>query len=552
MTTQEELKRRRTFAIISHPDAGKTTLTEKLLLYGGAVQLAGSVTARKNQRATTSDWMELEKKRGISISSTVLQFEYDGYYINLLDTPGHKDFSEDTYRVLTAVDAVIMVIDAGKGVENQTRKLFEVCARRGVPIFTFMNKLDRPARDPIALMDELEAVLGIRTCAMNWPLGNGIDFRGVYDRAEKKVHLFERVVGGKYRAAVNVTGLDDPLVREKLDEHTYKTVREQIEMIEIAGAEFDHAQVLAGKLSPVFFGSGVNNFGVQLLLDSFLKWSSEPRGRSKAGQAASLSGSAGRQPAEEADIDLLVPPTYPAFSGFIFKIQANMDPKHRDRIAFVRVVSGKFERDMVVQHVQSGKKVRLSSSHKLFGNERETVNEAFPGDIIGLVGHGGFGIGDTLTTESTLRFDEIPRFTPEVFEYFHNPNTAKFKQFREGLDQLLLEGVAQAFYLKDTASRVPLLAAVGPLQFEVLQYRLETEYGAETRREAAPFTAVRWLPPGMADEQLNALSLPTSSRLAFDLDKNAVALFPTEWALNYFAQNNAGLELSPFPPKVKR
>ena len=536
MTTQEEIKRRRTFAIISHPDAGKTTLTEKLLLYGGAVQLAGSVTARKNQRATTSDWMELEKKRGISISSTVLQFEYDGYYINLLDTPGHKDFSEDTYRVLTAVDAVIMVIDAGKGVENQTRKLFEVCARRGVPIFTFMNKLDRPARDPIALMDELEAVLGIKSCAMNWPLGNGIDFRGVYDRAEKKVHLFERVVGGKYRAAVNVTGLDDPLVREKLDEHTYKTVREQIEMIEIAGAEFDHEQVLAGKLSPVFFGSGVNNFGVQLLLDSFLKWSSEPRGRdSKATEEPKP-----------------VSPEHEAFSGFIFKIQANMDPKHRDRIAFVRIVSGKFERDMVVQHVQSGKKVRLSSSHKLFGNERETVNEAFPGDIIGLVGHGGFGIGDTLTTENALRYDEIPRFTPEVFEYFHNPNTAKFKQFREGLDQLLLEGVAQAFYLKDTASRVPLLAAVGPLQFEVLQYRLETEYGAETRREAAPFTAVRWLPPGLTDEQLNALSLPTSSRLAFDIDKNAVALFPTEWALNYFAQNNAGLELSPFPPKVKR
>ena len=282
VTLQEEIQRRRTFAIISHPDAGKTTLTEKLLLYGGAVQLAGSVTARKNQRATTSDWMELEKKRGISISSTVLQFEYGGFRVNLLDTPGHKDFSEDTYRVLTAVDAVIMVIDAGKGVENQTRKLFEVCARRGVPIFTFMNKLDRPARDPIALMDELEAVLGIKSCAMNWPLGNGADFRGVYDRAEKMVHLFERVVGGKYRAAVNVTGLDDPLVREKLDEHTYATVREQIEMIELAGAEFDHPQVLAGKLSPVFFGSGVNNFGVQLLLDSFLKYSSAPRGRAAA------------------------------------------------------------------------------------------------------------------------------------------------------------------------------------------------------------------------------------------------------------------------------
>jgi peptide chain release factor 3 len=284
VTLQQEIARRRTFAIISHPDAGKTTLTEKLLLYGGAVQLAGSVTARKNQRATTSDWMELEKKRGISISSTVLQFDYNDYRINLLDTPGHKDFSEDTYRVLTAVDAVIMVIDAGKGVETQTRKLFEVCAMRGVPIFTFMNKLDRPSRDPIDLMDELEAVLGIRSVAMNWPLGNGADFRGVYDRAGKQVHLFERVVGGKYRAAVNVTGLDDPLVREKLDEHTYRTVREQIEMIEMAGSEFEHPKVLAGKLTPVFFGSGVNNFGVQLLLDNFLRYSAPPQGRRVASE----------------------------------------------------------------------------------------------------------------------------------------------------------------------------------------------------------------------------------------------------------------------------
>ena len=533
MTVAEEIARRRTFAIISHPDAGKTTLTEKLLLYGGAVQLAGSVTARKNQRATTSDWMELEKKRGISISSTVLQFDYAGFRINLLDTPGHKDFSEDTYRVLTAVDAVIMVIDAGKGVEAQTRKLFEVCARRGVPIFTFMNKLDRPARDPIALMDELEAVLGIRTVAMNWPLGNGADFRGVYDRAEKQVHLFERVVGGKYRAAVNVTGLEDPQVREKLDDATYTQVREQIDMIEMAGAPFDHEQVLAGKLSPVFFGSGVNNFGVQLLLDSFLKWSAAPRGRSTAGSTTT----------DPVPMD----PTNPVFSGFIFKIQANMDPKHRDRIAFVRVVSGKFERDMVVTHVQSGKKVRLSSSHKLFGNERETVDEAYPGDIIGLVGHDGFGIGDTLTTGTAVRYDEIPRFPPEVFEYFHNPNTAKFKQFRQGLDQLLLEGVAQAFHLKDTASRVPLLAAVGPLQFEVLQYRLETEYNAETRRESAPFQAVRWLPLGTDPETLDTLSLPTGARFAFDIDTNVVALFPTEWALNYFAQNNAGLALSPLP-----
>jgi peptide chain release factor 3 len=279
VTLLEEINRRRTFAIISHPDAGKTTLTEKLLLYGGAVQLAGSVTARKNQRATTSDWMELEKKRGISVSSTVLQFDYAGYRINLLDTPGHKDFSEDTYRVLTAVDAVIMVIDAGKGVEQQTRKLFEVCARRGVPIFTFMNKLDRPSRDPISLMDELEAVLGIKSLAMNWPLGNGADFRGIYDLEERKVHLFERVVGGMFRAPVNVTGLEDPVVREKLDDATYLAVCEQIEMVSGAGAAFEHARVLAGKLSPVFFGSGVNNFGVQLLLDSFLRYSTPPRGR---------------------------------------------------------------------------------------------------------------------------------------------------------------------------------------------------------------------------------------------------------------------------------
>ncbi len=541
VTAQEQIHRRRTFAIISHPDAGKTTLTEKLLLYGGAVQLAGSVTARKNQRATTSDWMELEKKRGISISSTVLQFEYAGFYINLLDTPGHKDFSEDTYRVLTAVDAVIMVIDAGKGVEAQTRKLFEVCARRGVPIFTFMNKLDRPARDPVALLDEVEQVLGIRSVAMNWPLGDGPDFRGVFDRQANLVHLFERVTGGMYRAPVQVTGLSDPAVRERMDPGTFQKVSEQLDLLEIAGAEFNHSEVLAGKLTPVFFGSGVNNFGVQLLLDSFLRFSTPPRGRQNSG----LSGGSHRP-----EITLLEP-EFPSFTGFIFKIQANMDPRHRDRIAFVRVVSGTFERDMVVNHVQSGRKVRLSSSHKLFGNERETVNEAFPGDIIGLVGYDGFGIGDTLTTDERIRFDEIPRFSPEVFEYFHNPNTAKFKQFRQGLDQLLLEGVAQAFNLRDTASRVPLLAAVGPLQFEVLQYRLETEYGAETRREPAPFAAVRWLPEGTSPEVLDSLSLPTGGRLAWDGDKNPVALFPTDWSLNYFAQNNPQLPLASLAPKRK-
>src|SRR6478736_3846041 len=374
----EEIQRRRTFAIISHPDAGKTTLTEKLLLYGGAVQLAGSVTARKNQRATTSDWMELERQRGISISSTVLQFDYDGFRVNLLDTPGHKDFSEDTYRVLTAVDAAVMVIDAGKGIETQTRKLFEVCRQRGVPIFTFMNKLDRPARDPLALLDELERVLGIAAYPVNWPLGDGPEFRGVFDRQANLVHFFERVPGGEYRAPVSVHGLGDPSVKEQMAPDVYARTVEELAMLDGAGASFDHSAVLAGQLTPVFFGSAVNNFGVQLLLDAFLELAPTPRPRSVNGR--------------------VIEPDSKDFSGFIFKIQANMDPKHRDRLAFVRVCSGKFERDMTVIHTRSGKKVRLSSSHKLFGNERETLDEAFPGDIVGLVGHSDFGIGDTLTT----------------------------------------------------------------------------------------------------------------------------------------------------------
>ena len=388
----KEIAKRRTFAIISHPDAGKTTLTEKLLLYGGAVQLAGSVTARKNQRATTSDWMELEKKRGISISSTVLQFDYDAYRINLLDTPGHKDFSEDTYRVLTAVDSVVMVIDAGKGIEPQTKKLFEVCRQRGVPIFTFMNKCDRPTRDPLELVDELERVLGIGAFPVNWPIGNGFDFRGVYDRQTSQMHLFERTVGGQFRAPVEVGDINDPAVRGQLDEQTFNKTVEELQMLETAGEVWDDAAVLAGLSTPVFFGSASNNFGVQLLLDGFLKHSPAPKPRVMAG--------------------IEISPENPAFSGFIFKIQANMDPKHRDRIAFIRVCSGKFERDMSVHHSRSEKKVRLSSSHKIFGNERETVNEAFPGDVIGLVGHDAFGIGDTLTTDPKIAYKEIPRFTP--------------------------------------------------------------------------------------------------------------------------------------------
>ena len=523
----KEIQRRRTFAIISHPDAGKTTLTEKLLLYGGAVQLAGSVTARKNQRATTSDWMELEKKRGISISSTVLQFDYDGYRLNLLDTPGHKDFSEDTYRVLTAVDAVVMVIDSAKGIEPQTRKLFEVCRQRGVPIFTFMNKCDRPMKNPLELVDELERVLGIGAFPVNWPIGNGPEFQGIYDRQTKTMHTFERVVGGKYRAPVAVGGLHDPEVRGNLSEADFNKTLEELEMLEIAGNEFDEAAVLAGKTTPVFFGSGVNNFGVQLLLDGFLKHSPAPKSRVMGG--------------------IEIAPENPAFSGFIFKIQANMDPRHRDRIAFLRVCSGKFERDMSVTHVQSQRKIRLSSSHKLFGNERETVDEAYPGDVIGLVGHDGFGIGDTLTTDASITYKEIPRFTPETFAYLHNPNTAKYKQFRQGLDQLLQEGVIQVLHLKDTASKVPLLAAVGPLQFEVTQFRLESEYGAESRLEQAPWNVVRWLPPTMKTDDLDALSLPTGSRLAYDNDQNPVVLFSNDWSANYFTQTNKGVELSLLP-----
>ena len=528
----KEIQKRRTFAIISHPDAGKTTLTEKLLLYGGAVQLAGSVTARKNQRATTSDWMELEKKRGISISSTVLQFDYDGFRINLLDTPGHKDFSEDTYRVLTAVDSVVMVIDSAKGIEPQTRKLFEVCRQRGVPIFTFMNKCDRPMKSPLELIDELERVLGIGAFPINWPIGNGFEFQGVYDRQAKQFHLFERTVGGQHRAPVEVGGLADPEIRSRLNDETFNRTVEELEMLEIAGHEFNLDSVLAGLTTPVFFGSGINNFGVQLLLDGFLRFSPAPKPRTMGG--------------------IEISPENPEFSGFIFKIQANMDPRHRDRIAFVRVCSGKFERDMTVHHSRSEKKVRLSSSHKLFGNERETVDEAWPGDVIGLVGHDGFGIGDTLTTDPKILYKEIPRFTPESFSYLHNPNTAKYKQFRQGLDQLLQEGVIQALYLRNSSIKTPLLAAVGPLQFEVVQFRLESEYGAESRLESAPWSVVRWLPTDIKEDDLDALSLPTGAKLAYDIGKNPVILFQNEWSANYFGETNKGIALTSLPIQTAR
>ncbi len=528
---------RRTFAIISHPDAGKTTLTEKFLLYGGAIDLAGSVTARKDQRATASDWMELEKQRGISISSTLLQFDYGGFRVNLLDTPGHKDFSEDTYRVLTAVDSVIMVIDSGKGVEAQTRKLFEVCRRRGVPIFTFMNKCDRPTRPPLDLVDELEQVLGIGAFPVNWPIGTGPTFKGVYDRLSRQMHVFERTRQGAFVAPSQVGGIDDPVLLAVLDAPAHHESIEEVRMLDHtggAGAEFDSAAVLRGAMTPVFFGSAINNFGVQLLLDGFLHNASAPTARKSA---------AG-----------LIQPDDPRFSGFVFKIQANMDPKHRDRIAFLRVVSGTFERDMFVVHAQSGRRVRLGNATKLFGNQRETVEHAVAGDVVGLVGNDLFGIGDTLTDDRSIVYDEIPEFTPECFANLTNPQPGNYKRFNLGLEQLLKEGVARRFEAVGGAQKVALLAAVGPLQFEVLVYRLENEYGAEARIEPSPWAIARWWrikgqpAPVRSDEAAMDLpDTPDGSRLVYDDRGRAMVLFTDQWPLRFFGERNPTVELSPIP-----
>jgi peptide chain release factor 3 len=555
MSPAAEIARRRTFAIISHPDAGKTTLTEKFLLYGNAIHLAGAVKDRKNQRSTASDWMELEKQRGISISSTVLQFDYAGFAVNLLDTPGHKDFSEDTYRVLTAVDAVLMVIDAAKGVETQTRKLFEVCRRRGVPIFTFMNKCDRPTLNPIALLDELENVLGIQAAPVVWPLGNGPGFRGVFDRRSRQVHLFQRVPGGAYPAPVQVASLDDSVVRAKLDDDTYREVAEQLAMLDGAGHPFDLAAVRAGQQTPVYFGSAVNNFGIQLLLDGFLHDSVPPQPHHIARQTGVDLTPASAEAVNAASpegSDRIIPVDFPKFSGFIFKIQANMDPRHRDRIAFLRVCSGKFSRDMNVLHQRTGKTVRLSSSHKLFGQERATVDEAWPGDVIGMVGHDAFGIGDTLTEDRSIVYDEIPRFPPEVFTYISNPNPSDAKKFRAGLEQLLQEGVVQSFAPRSAPPGATLLAAVGPLQFEVVQYRLQAEYNAESRLEATPWTLLRWLEPHPSLKTPGNLILASAVSLGTDKFDQPIALFPNDWTMRYFMEKNPELVLHDLPLEQKR
>lgn len=522
------IDRRRNFAIISHPDAGKTTLTEKLLLYGGAIHEAGAVKARRAQRHATSDWMEMEQQRGISITSTVLQFDYDNYFINLLDTPGHQDFSEDTYRTLAAADNAVMLEDAAKGLEPQTRKLFEVCRMRSIPIFTFFNKLDRPSRDPLELMDEIEQELGLQTYAVNWPIGMGDRFKGVYDRRKRQIHLFERTAHGSREAIDTVVDLGDPRIEELLDQDLYYQFKEELEVLEAIGAEFDLEKVHQGQLTPVFFGSAMTNFGVELFLQSFLDYGLKPFSRrSSIGE---------------------VPPTHPEFSGFVFKLQANMDPKHRDRVAFIRVCSGKFEKDMVVNHARMGKTVRLSHPQKLFGQGRESLTEAYPGDVIGLNNPGVFAIGDTIYSGQKLEYEGIPCFSPELFAYLRNPNPSKFKQFRKGVNELREEGAVQIMYSVDEAKRDPIVAAVGQLQFEVVQFRLQNEYGVETLLEHLPYSVARWVGGGW--DALQKVGRLFNTATVKDSWGRPVLLFRNEWNCQQVEGEHPVLELKAIAPVV--
>jgi peptide chain release factor 3 len=525
MDLRAEVENRRTFAIISHPDAGKTTLTEKLLLYGGAIVTAGQVAARKRARSATSDWMELERERGISITSTVLQFPYHGRTINLLDTPGHQDFGEDTYRTLLAADSAVMLIDAAKGVEPQTRKLFAICRARRIPLFTFINKMDRPTRDPLELLDELENVLGIGAYPVNWPLGGGETFRGVYDRETRELHTFERTEHGAKRAPVSVAGVHDEKIRALVDEGTYREFLDGIELLEGAGAAFDPAAMLRGDVTPVFFGSAMTNFGVELFLDRFVKMGPSPSARLDAAGT----------PIEPADEH---------FSAFIFKIQANMDPRHRDRVAFARICSGKFERDMTVRNVRTGKEVRLTRAMKLFANDRESIEVAFAGDVVGLANPGTFAIGDTLADSSDVRFDPIPAFEPEHFALVRSIDTASYKSFQKGIAQLREEGAIQVLYPFGQTRIEPILAAVGALQFEVVKYRLESEYNVKTQMTNLPFTLARNVagdPEAVASAQL-----PSNAKLVEDWDGAPLGLFESEWSMRLAAEWNPRLTFEPF------
>ncbi len=515
---KHQIARRRTFAIISHPDAGKTTLTEKLLLYGGVIQLAGAVKAKRGRASAVSDWMEMERERGISITTSVLQFPYRGLQMNLLDTPGHADFSEDTYRTLHAVDGAVMLLDSAKGVEAQTRKLFRVCRQRSIPIFTFVNKLDRPGRDAFDLIGEVESVLGIGVYPVTWPIFRSGVFRGVYHRLRQRVYLFDAdranssSTTGAERPPVEVTGIDDPALREELDDRGYDQLRHDAELLEMAGDGFDRERFEAGQLSPMFFGSAVNNFGLEAFLETFSELMPPPRAR------ASDAGP--------------IEPSREEFSGFVFKIQANMDKAHRDRVAFVRICSGKMTRGMKVTHVRSGKEVRLASPTQFLARERSVVDESYPGDVVGIHDPGLFEIGDTLTGGSRFAFEGIPSFAPEHFRRLALVDPMRRKQFATGIEQLAQEGTVQLYRPPVGRAGDLVLGALGQLQFEVVKYRLEAEYGVEVRIETVPWVLARW--PSRADGapvDLEALQDAVEGMVVLDVRERPVVLFDRAWAL---------------------
>ena len=524
---EEEIKKRRTFAIISHPDAGKTTLTEKFLLYGGAINTAGSVKGKANSKYAVSDWMEIEKERGISVTSSVLQFNYDGYCINILDTPGHQDFSEDTYRTLMAADSAVMVIDASKGVEAQTIKLFKVCVMRHIPIFTFINKMDLEARDSFELLDEIENVLGIRTCPINWPIGAGKRFKGVYDRDTKKVSMFQAVsVGGAKSAAETDYDVTDPALKDAVGDELYAQLMDEIELLDGASDEFDQELVDKGELSPVFFGSALTTFGVQTFLEHFLKMTQSPLPRMS-------------------DAGLIDPITEP-FSGFVFKIQANMNKAHRDRIAFMRICSGKFEADMDVKHVQSQRVMRLSQPQQIMANDRKILSEAYAGDIIGVFDPGIFSIGDTLCMpKEQFAYEGIPTFAPEHFARVRQIDTMKRKQFLKGVSQIAQEGAIQIFQEFNTGMEEIIVGVVGELQFEVLTYRLENEYNVEVKLEKLPYEYIRWI-ANKEEVDLTKLVGTSDMKKIKDMKGNPLLLFVNSWSVGMVLDRNKGLELSEF------
>ena len=523
---RKEIEKRRTFAIISHPDAGKTTLTEKFLLYGGAINLAGSVKGKKTAKHAVSDWMEIEKERGISVTSSVMQFNYDGYCINILDTPGHQDFSEDTYRTLMAADSAVMVIDASKGVEAQTIKLFKVCLLRNIPIFTFINKMDREANDPFDLLDEIESVLGIKTCPMNWPIGNGKDFRGVYDRQTRHIHAFTAFANGQKAVDDRDLTLDSPELQGVIGDELYEKLQEDVELLDGASNEFNLKEVSEGRLSPVFFGSALTNFGIELFLNYFLEMTSAPLPRMSD--------------------DGLVESFDPDFSAFVFKIQANMNKAHRDRIAFMRICSGKFEAGMEVYHVQGNKKQKLLQPQQLMAQERKIVSEAYAGDIIGVFDPGIFSIGDTICMPGhKFAFEGIPTFAPEHFAKVRQVDTMKRKQFIKGISQIAQEGDIQICQEYNTGMEEIIVGVVGVLQFDVLRHRLLTEYGVEIRMENMPHEHIRWV-ANKEDVDVSKIVGTSDMKRIKDLKGNPLLLFIHPWAVNTVLDKNEGLELSEF------